>query len=177
MTARAFALDVPTAGDWLRLLLFAVCYFLLNRLYFQIPDQLFMDVIYHDGVVRECAAVLNLLLPGEQVAAVRNHLLSRHADLEIVRGCDSVGVLLLLTSAILVYRARLRRKLWGLLLGGLWVYLLNLARVVVLYLLVRGNAVWFEYVHVYFAPTLLTLAALWFFAGWAALPVSMRRPA
>ncbi|MDD4915444.1 MAG: exosortase family protein XrtM [Methylococcales bacterium] len=161
--------SLPTIGpaDWGRLFLFAGCYWLLNYLYFLIPNQTFIDVVYHYGVVRECADLINAILPHERVAAVRNHLLSARADLEIVRGCDSAGVLFLFASAVLAFPARLPKKLVGLVCGAAWIYVLNLVRVIGLYFLMQGRRDWFEYAHVYFAPTLMTLGAVMFFIAWA----------
>jgi exosortase family protein XrtM len=151
----------------MQFILFIASYWLFNYLYFQIPDQFYSDVLYHYGVVLLCADVINGLIPLEQVAAVHNHLISSRADLEIIRGCDSAGVLFLMVSAVLVFKARLRQKLQGLLFGVALVYGLNIVRLVGLYYLVAYHREWFEFVHLYLAPTLMTIGAFIFFAWWA----------
>lgn len=152
---------------WLQLVLFCGCYCLCYYLYFLLPDQLYSDVIYHYAVVRECVALINVFLPQEQVFAVQNHLLSAQADLEIVRGCDSAGVLFLLIAAILVMRSSWSEKLTGLLLGISWVYVLNMIRVISLYFLIQIDRQWFEFTHLYIAPSLMMIGTLIFFIGWA----------
>ena len=151
----------------LQLAVFAGCYCLFNYLYFQAPDQLYREVIYHYGVVKECVGLINAVLPQERVFAVQNHLLSAKADLEIVRGCDSAGPLFLLMSAILACPAGLSHKLAGLVLGLNWIYVLNIVRVIGLYFLIQGERGWFEFGHLYFAPSLMIIGALLFFVGWA----------
>ncbi|WP_347989696.1 exosortase family protein XrtM [Methylomonas sp. AM2-LC] len=140
---------------------------MLNQIYFLIPDQIYSDMIYHYGVVLQCASLINAFAPLEQVAAVQNHLMSVHADLQIIRGCDSAGVLFLMMSAVLAFRANWPKKLLGLVLGIALIYGLNIARVTGIYFLVAYHREWFEFVHVYLAPTLMTLFAFIFFAWWA----------
>ena len=147
--------------------LYISCYGLFNFLYFQIPDQFYSDVLYHFGVVAPCANLINGLAPLEHVAAVQNHLLSGRADLVIVRGCDSAGVLFLLSSAVLAFKASVRQKLLGLLFGVGIVYSLNIVRLVGLYFVEAYRREWFEFAHLYMAPTLMLLAAFIFFAWWA----------
>ncbi len=151
----------------LQFVLYILFYWLFNYLYFQIPDQIYADVLYHYGVVLLCADLINVLSPLEQVAAVQNHLLSARADLVIIRGCDSAGVLFLMVSAVLVFKATPRQKLLGLLFGVALIYGLNIVRLVGLYFLVAYRGEWFEFVHLYMAPTLMLLAAFIFFAWWA----------
>jgi exosortase family protein XrtM len=151
----------------MQLVLFIACYWLFNYLYFQIPGQFYSDVLYHHGVVRLCADLISAVAPLEQVAAVHNHLISANADLEIIRGCDSAGVLFLMMSAVLAFPAKWSKKPLGLVLGIALIYGLNIARVTGIYFLVAYHPEWFEFVHVYLAPTLMTLFAFIFFAWWA----------
>jgi len=154
-------------NEWLQFVLFAGCYALLNYGYFQIPDDLFANVIYHHGVVTICADLINCLAPLEQVLAKKNHLLSTKADLEIVRGCDGAGVLFLMVSAIVVFPSKFNRKLIGLLLGIGLIYLLNLVRISALYFVIAYYPTWFLLVHVYLAPTLMVMVGCGYFAWWA----------
>ena len=148
-------------------LIFIASYSLLNYLYFLIPDQIYSEVIYHYGLVLLCADLINFVVPQEQASAVGNHLLSVHADLQIIRGCDSAGVVFLLVSAVLAFQAGWRQKLLGLGLGMALVISLNILRVSGLYFLMAYHRSWFEWMHLYLAPGLMLLATLLFFAWWA----------
>jgi exosortase family protein XrtM len=153
--------------EWLQLLLFVGCYVLFDYAYFKIPDDLFINVIYYRGVVTICADLINFMAPLEHVLPHQNHLLSSKADLEIVRGCDGAGVLFLLLSAILVFPAKLSRKLLGLILAVGLVYTVNLLRIELLYFVIAYHHAWFSLVHTYLAPTLMVLVACAYFAWWA----------
>ena len=151
----------------LQIILFLGCYALLDYAYFKIPVDMFINVIYYHGVVVVCADLINLIAPLEQVLPHQNHLISSKADLEIVRGCDGAGVLFLLISAILVFPAKLGRKLIGLILGIVLIYALNLLRIDVLYFVIAYHPDWFQLIHVYLAPTLMVIVACAYFAFWA----------
>ncbi|MCQ8129773.1 exosortase family protein XrtM [Methylomonas rivi] len=153
--------------EWVTFLLFVVCYALLDYGYFQIPVDLFANVIYYHGVVAVCADLVNWLVPFEHVLAKQNHLLSAKADLEIVRGCDGAGALFLVTSAVLVFPSGLKRKLIGLVLGIGLIYFLNLLRICVLYFVIAYHPGWFQLIHTYVAPTLMVMLGCFYFAWWA----------
>lgn len=153
--------------EGLQFIQFVGCYALLDYAYFKIPVDLFMNVIYHHGVVAVCADLINWVAPAEQVLAQHNHVVSSKADLEIVRGCDGAGVLFLMVSAIIVFPSTWRRKLVGLVLGIALVYGLNLLRVSGLYFVVAYHNDWFLLIHTYLAPTLMILAGCCYFAWWA----------
>jgi hypothetical protein len=54
---------------WLQFILFVGCYVLLNCGYFNIPFEMFRNVIYYHGVVTVCADIINMIAPLEQVLA------------------------------------------------------------------------------------------------------------
>ena len=157
---RTSSLELPTVS-------FVGIYALLHYAYFKIPDELFREVIYNQGLVAPCTNLIHWIFPDERVSAVENHLVSSRADLEIVRGCDGAGALFLVIAAILTFPATFRRKLIGLGLGILLMYGLNLVRITGLYFLIAYQRDWFPLVHTYLAPTLIILLACLFFAWWA----------
>lgn len=159
--------NLPHYLEGLRFILFIACYVLFDYGYFKIPIDTFINIIYFHGVVTVCADAINFITPLEQVFATGNHLLSSAADLEIIRGCDGAGVFFLLFSAILVFPAKFRTKLTGLVLGCILIYGCNLIRIIGLYFVVAHNPSLFSLVHSYIAPTLMVLVACGYFAYWA----------
>ncbi len=153
--------------EWQQIILFIGFYVLLDFGYFQIPVDLFINVIYYYGVVTICADVINFIAPLENVVAQQNHLISVNANLEIVRGCDGAGVLFLVISAILAFPAKLIRKLIGLMLGIILISMINLIRIIVLYFVVAYHSEWFSLIHTYLAPTLMVIVGGSYFAWWA----------
>jgi exosortase family protein XrtM len=153
--------------EGLQIILFLGFYGVFHTLYFGLSDDVLRDVVYYQGIGVFCSALIHLIAPLEQVSAVHNHLLSPHADLEIVRGCDGAGALFLVMAAILAFPASIKRKLTGLILGVLLMYTLNLIRISGLYFVVAYHNDWFNLIHTYLAPTLLIIIACLFFAWWA----------
>jgi exosortase family protein XrtM len=148
-------------------IVFIGCYWLLNYIYFQIPDEIYANVVYYYGVVLLCADLINAFFPLEHVSAVQNHLISTRADLEIVRGCDSAGVVFLMISAVLAFQAKFSEKLLGITVGIILIYILNIIRVTGLYFIIAYKREWFELTHLYLAPTLMTISAVIYFTWWA----------
>jgi len=143
-----------------------VVYALFHVLYFSIADKT-LALIYHAVVVTPAASVINFILPSEQVTVSQNSLISSHAHLEVVRGCDGIGVMMLIISAILVFSTSLKHKITGMVAGVGLVYVLNLIRIIGLYLVVVFQRDWFLPVHSYLAPTLIILLCSLFFMHWA----------
>jgi len=142
-----------------------VVYALFHTLYFSIADTTLAQVYHY--VVTPSASVINFILPSEQVTVSQNALISSRAHLEVVRGCDGIGVMMLIISAILVFSTSLKHKIAGLIAGVVLVYLLNLIRIIGLYFIVVFQRDWFLPVHSYLAPTLIILLCSLFFMHWA----------
>lgn len=149
------------------LVIFLGTYAIFHTVYFMVPDTVLRDVVYYHGIVAVSESVIDLTAPGEHVSAVQNKLLSSKAALEVVRGCDGAGALFLILSAILAFSTTIKRKLLGLFLGLLLIYVLNQIRIVGLYFVVAYQREWFLPIHTYFAPTLIVIISCVFFAWWA----------
>ncbi|MGR8921321.1 MAG: exosortase family protein XrtM [Gammaproteobacteria bacterium] len=148
--------------------LFAGLYVIMHLAYFQLSNDT-LGQLYELAINRPAAMVINAVTDGPQVEVRGNRLESDRAILEIVRGCDGSGVIFILAAAILAFGARLRHKLVGVLLAVGLIYVLNQARVVVLYFVVVHRPEWFTPLHTFYIPTLLIVAACLFFVGWASL--------
>lgn len=148
-------------------LLFGAIYGILHLAYYLIPDSFLRDVIYHQYIVSVAAWFLNTFTDETGVRASANMLLSHNANLEIVRGCDGIGLAMLVLAGIVASPVPWRRKFSGMLLSLLLVYVLNEVRIVGLYYVVAYQRDWFDPVHTFFAPTLLVLIFFAFYAWWA----------
>jgi len=154
---------------WLQPAVFIGAYAGFYWAYLQIPDEV-LGELYHRGFGVFCADLINWLAPVEKVAALQNRLVSAHANLEIVRGCDGAGALFLMVSAILAFPSTFTRKLTGLCAGVLLMYLLNILRLGGLYFVTALHRDWFPVIHTYLAPTLIIAVGCLYFAWWASGP-------
>lgn len=147
------------------LIIFAAIYGFFQTLYFMVPYDVLRDVIYHYGIVGVSADILNLLT-NENVSAVENKLTSSKAILVIIRGCDGMGSLFLLTAAIIAFSTTIKHKILGLAIAIVGLYLINQFRIIGLYFVVAYQKDLFLLIHTYLAPTLIIAICALFFAWW-----------
>ena len=88
-----------------------------------------------------------------------NVYLSR-SSVQIVNSCTGVDVSIFLASAILVFPAPWRSKLWGVLVSVVIVVGLNFVRVITLCLFLDSDRELFELTHYYIWPGFIILACL-----------------
>jgi exosortase H (IPTLxxWG-CTERM-specific) len=86
--------------------------------------------------------------------------------IEMMDGCNAVNVTLLLWSAVIAFPAGWRRKLVGIVAGGVVLQGLNLIRFISLFYLGQFNKSWFDFAHVYLWESLLVLDAMVFYWIW-----------
>lgn len=161
----------PFRGGWPRCrslpLRFLLLYGGLQWLYQDARGGALERLLIDTLTVRPSAALIDWLTPGERVIADGHRLVSPWARLNVLNGCEGTETLLLLVAALLVFPARLRHKLQGLLGGSLLIYTLNQTRIVGLYYALRHDRDSFQLLHGVLAPTLIILAASLFFLVWA----------
>ena len=87
-------------------------------------------------------------------------------SIAIRRGCDAVEPTWLLCAAILAFQAKLNDKLLGMLIGIVLLQILNLVRIVTLYLIGIHWPSGFNSAHLEVWPILFILVAISLFATW-----------
>jgi exosortase H (IPTLxxWG-CTERM-specific) len=93
-----------------------------------------------------------------------------HPDfrVDIRRGCDGVVATLILVAACVAFPVAWARRLWGVLLGYLLIFVMNLIRIVVLMGLgIGGQMALFDFVHTYISQFIVIAAAVAFWLYWA----------
>lgn len=149
------------------ILLFLLIYAVLYLGYMRLPDSFLRDVVYLQAIGQVCVIAIDLVAPHEGVQAYDNIIGSSKAALEIVRGCNGIGTLLLAFAAVLAFPAAWKHKLVGLLTGFAVVYAVNILRISGLYFVTAYRPEWFTIVHTYYAPTLIIVICCLFFLLWA----------
>ena len=157
----------PPRGLALAIAIFSAVYLALYWGYLQIPEDVLNDRIYRLGITTPTAAMINLVSPADAAAAVGSKIVFGPSSLDIVRGCDGIGQYFLLVAAITSMSTSWRRLVVGILAATVFIYMLNQARILVLYFVLTRHAEWFAPLHSYVFPTLLVLAAIVFFSIWA----------
>jgi exosortase family protein XrtM len=108
--------------------------------------------------------ILNILRQGTQVSDVT--IRSPEFAIAIKRGCDAVEPTGLLCGAILAFPGSFRRKLAGMIAGTIILQVLNLVRIVTLFLIGSHLPAFFPTAHLEIWPAVFIIVAIVYFVGW-----------
>jgi exosortase H (IPTLxxWG-CTERM-specific) len=110
------------------------------------------------------AAILNV--SGEHVSVNGVVLTAGSHAVSIQNGCNGIEAVVFLVAAILAFPATWRQRLLGLAAGIGLIQLLNLVRVVTLFLINRYHPQWFELFHLAIWQTVIGGSAIALFYVW-----------
>jgi len=110
--------------------------------------------------------IINGITPAEKSRVEGNVIVSGNFRLNIAQGCEGTEGFLLIGAAILAFSMSARRKILGLLWGGLVIYLANLLRIVVLYYVLKYRPSLFDFMHIFVGQTFIIVIGLLFFVFW-----------
>jgi len=116
------------------------------------------------GIAVASAALLNLL--GQHVIVNGVVLTAGNHAVSIQNGCNGIEAVVFLIAAILAFPATWRQRLLGLVASVVVIQLLNLARVITLFLINRYHPQWFELFHLAVWQTVIGGAAIALFYVW-----------
>lgn len=124
--------------------------------------------VIHSCTVRPAALLADLLTPGVHARAVGFSLQAPQGGLNILNGCEGIGALLLLAAAFTVAPLAWRPRLNGLALGTLVVFLVNQARILLLFYVYRADPTLFDSLHALITPIVLVALVCCYFHAWLA---------
>jgi exosortase H (IPTLxxWG-CTERM-specific) len=150
-------------------LLFIVRFLVLLGVFYVAISNTFADRTlvqpFTAGIANVAAALLRSL--GDSVHRQGTLLTSPTFAVEIKTGCNGVEAMLVLVAAIVAYPAPWRRKAIGAAAGIAFIQLLNLARVLMLFIVGRDYPARFELFHVVIGQSVIFLAAIGIFLLWS----------
>jgi exosortase/archaeosortase family protein len=161
----------------MRLILFVAVFFALQTAWADARGTAVERLLIEDLIVPSAALLANLLPLGVEALASGARLVSPQGSVNVLNGCEGTDVLFLLLSAFAAAALPWRWRLIGVLVGAALVYVLNLARIVILFQAVRLEPTWFGVLHATVTPLLLTLAVGLFFFAWLNCAEGARPPA
>ena len=109
-------------------------------------------------------AILNLF--GFDVQVSGDRIFSSDFQISIRKGCDGVEALALFITAVITYPASIKSKLWGILVGSAFLLVMNLIRIISLYVSGIYFPDVFEFMHVEVWQTLFILLAILTWLVW-----------
>jgi len=116
------------------------------------------------GVAALSTALLNLL--GQHVVRTGTLLMAGNAAVSVRNGCNGIEAMVFLIAATLAFTAPWRQRVIAAVAGSLLVQVLNLIRVVSLFLLQRYQPQLFELFHLAIWQTIIGGASVGFFYTW-----------
>jgi exosortase family protein XrtM len=138
----------------------------LNYIYYLLAGTPSEEFILTVITAHPAAFIINVLTPGEQLVVNGTLLTSKHVIFSVVSGCEGMGGILLIASAILALQLGWKAKLRGLLYGVSLLYALNVLRIVGLYYVMRHFSRVFDFAHFFLGQTIIIMVGCVFFALW-----------
>ena len=123
----------PQGRDpWLRFAVtFAVLAVTSELVYYGVALESPLFKSYLAALAEANGFLLGLMV--DEVSVQGTRISSSFFSVEIARGCDAYRICALLSSAIIAFPAPIRTKAWGLVLGLLWLNMLNFFRIISLF--------------------------------------------
>jgi len=122
--------------------------------------------IIHDCTVQPAAWLVSVLTPSVHVQAVDYSLRAAGGGLNVLNGCEGVEAVFLLSAAFAVAPIAWRERLTGLLLGIAVVFVVNQARILLLFYGYRASPAWFDALHTTITPIGVILLVSAYFYAW-----------
>jgi exosortase/archaeosortase family protein len=122
----------------------------------------------HSVAVRPAAWLIDELTPSVNARADRSVIRSRHGSINVINGCDGTEALFILLSALAVAPLRIRPRTAALLLGIPFVFVVNEARLLILFYANHSHDGSFEPLHSTVTPIGVLLLVCGYFYFWVA---------
>ncbi len=111
------------------------------------------------------SVAMNLFGAGARVFG--NHLSTARYSINVVDGCNGIYATAILVSGVIAYPSKMIHKAWGIVLGVLAVFILNLGRVISLFYLGQYYPDIFDEVHVYAWQPIIIIWAIFVWDFWS----------
>jgi len=110
--------------------------------------------------------LINLIIPDEKTLVSGNVIHSGRLRMTIEKGCEGTEGIILIVAAIFAFPMRFLKKMVGLLLGTLIIYIANLIRIIALFASLKYKPALFDVMHIYIGQTFIIFIGSVFFIFW-----------
>jgi len=145
-------------SPWVVVLLFALVFGLLQTAWWSVRGTAIERAVIHTATVVPAAMLVGWIDPALEARPRGATIEARGGGLNVLRGCEGVEILFLLTAALVALPLGWKRRALALLLGTAMVFALNQARIVALFFAWRIDRSLFEVLHSLALPALLVSA-------------------
>jgi len=147
-------------------LIFVTVYTIAQSLYF-FSRPLNIPTAFQELNARVSVLMVNLLHPQEEAIANGITISSGGFSLQISWGCEGIEGMFLIIAALTAFTMRRRDKYVGMVTGIVFLYVLNIIRIVILYFTVKYHPALFDIMHIYVGQTFIIFFGVLFFMVWA----------
>jgi exosortase H (IPTLxxWG-CTERM-specific) len=147
---------------------FLVLFFVLLLVFYVVivlkPVDAHVITPFTTGLTAVSASILNAI--GENVHRTGTLIIGGNFAVDIKNGCNGIEAMVFLCAAMLAFEAPIKSRIAGLLMACFGLQLLNLIRIVSLFLLGRYRREWFEAFHLAVWQSVIFGAAVLMFVLW-----------
>lgn len=164
-------LSAKIRSGWLKkrpVLLFLLAFAVLMILFYALWLSSFFDKYVQTPIVTVNAIISNFILNlfGQNTCSSEGMIFSPYFSISVNRGCDAIEAMALYASALLAFPAQWKNKLLGFFAGLAILFLLNIIRIVSLFLTGIYYPKAFEFMHVEAWQVIFIFAALGLWLLW-----------
>lgn len=145
--------------------LFVLIFVVAQSLYYFSNSVGFPDRLQHVNAVIS-ASLINTFSPGEHIAATGRTLSTGGTSVIIAWGCEGIEGIFIIIAALSAYSMGLGKKLLGIFIGIVFMYCLNIVRIIVIFYTVRHHPEMFDMMHIYIGQTFIIFFGVIFFVAW-----------
>ena len=120
-----------------------------------------------------CAGYILNIFDGKS-EVIGNIIKYKQFDTQLSFGCEGTEPLVIFLAGVLAFPAGIKDKLWGILIGIITLYLLNIIRIVLLILIGSSSPDLFETFHTEIFPVLFIMISLMAWLIWVKLSESKK---
>ena len=147
-------------------ILFFFIFALLQVGWLLLRDNAFGHFVRGEITVKPAVTLINLLSPSINAQALGNQIIAPGGGLVIKLGCEGLEAMFILIAAIIASSVKFKNMISGLLMGTLLVYVLNQARILILFYTNRADKALFHLLHATIAPIILIAIVGIFYYWW-----------
>ncbi len=151
---------------WRAGLVFVLAFLILQTLWSQARDTALERLWIDTATVKTAVALIDFVSPEVQASAQGSRIKAPGGGINVLNGCEGTDILFLLTAVFLAFSMPWHRRLAGLGLGLVLVFLLNEARILALFYAYRSDRALFDLLHSLVAPIVLIAFAAAYFYAW-----------
>ena len=150
----------------IKVILFLSVFLTLQALY-EIAAGKWFNLLFIDEMTAMVSTkLINCITPEIDLQTVGTNLGTSVGSLNIANGCNGLEVMFLFMAAMAIAPINKRAKLFGLLLGILYIFILNQLRILALFYSFRVNQPLFWSLHGTIAPIMLIALTVLFMGYW-----------